>query len=172
MAKLKSSEKSIERLVKFCKEELNYDVEFTSKKGVENQCDPEHRLITIDSKLKPHLKMWTLMHESAHAKIFELSDYHASFGLIAEENDKSAQKQTNRYKYQKLKEEMLAWEVGLNIAKTLNIAVDEEKYEKYAAKCYLSYVYLLSQPYYQRAAKRAFQEAGYDIVFNAGSKTL
>jgi hypothetical protein len=65
---------------------------------------------------------------------------------------------------------MLAWEVGLNIAKKLNIAVDEVEYEKYAAKCYMTYVYLVSQPYYQRAAKKAFQDAGYDLNFIRGIK--
>ena len=170
MAKIKLAENAIKRIEKFCKDELKFDVEFTSKRGAENQCDPEINLITITNKGKPHHKMWTLLHETGHAKIFNLSDYHFSFGQIGAENERPGQKQSNRYRYQKLKEEMLAWEIGLNIAKSLNIAVDEVEYEKYAAKCYMSYVYAASQPYYQRAAKKAFQNAGYDLNFNPGIK--
>lgn len=170
MAKVRLAENAIKRVSKFCKEELDYDVEFTSIKGAENQCDPEPKKITIVNKGKPHHRLWTLLHESGHAKIFNISDYHQSFGKIAEEHDRPGQKQSNQYRYQKLKEEMLAWEIGLNIAKSLNIAVDEVEYEKYAAKCYMSYVYAASQPYYQRAAKKAFRDAGYDLNFNPGRK--
>ena len=170
MAKVRLAENAIKRVVKYCKEELSYDVNFTSKRGADNQCDPEDKLITIVSKLKPLYKLWTLLHETGHARVFTLSDYNYRYGQIAEEHDRPGQKQSNLYRYQKLREEMLAWEVGLNIAKKLNIAVDELEYEKYAAKCYMTYVYLVSQPYYQRAAKKAFQDAGYDLNFIRGIK--
>jgi hypothetical protein len=166
MAKVKSAENAIKRITKYCKDELGFDVELTLKRGAENQCDPELNLITIVNKGRPHHIIWTLLHETGHAKVFTLSDYNDRYGQIAEEHERPGQKQSNLYRYQKLREEMLAWEVGLNIAKKLNIAVDELEYEKYAAKCYMSYVYLASQPYYQRAAKKAFRDAGYDLNFN------
>jgi hypothetical protein len=75
MAKTKSTEKAIEKVVNFCKEELKYDVEFITTKGAENQCDPEPKLITIVKKGKPHHILWTLLHEAGHAKIFGLSTF-------------------------------------------------------------------------------------------------
>jgi hypothetical protein len=170
MAKVRLAENAIKRVVKYCKEELYYDVNFTSKRGAENECDPNTNIITISDKIKPLYKLWTLLHETGHARVFTLSDYNDRYGRIAEEHERPGQKQSNLYRYQKLREEMLAWEVGLNIAKKLNIAVDELEYEKYAAKCYMTYVYLASQPYYQRAAKKAFGNAGYDLNFNPGIK--
>ena len=93
-----------------------------------SECDPQSMTITIN-ETKPINILWTMLHEGGHSLIFSLDDYHESFGEIVKQHNWSPKRQTKLYHYQRLKEEMLAWETGLNLAKSPNIYVTEKKYD-------------------------------------------
>jgi transposase len=51
-------------------------------------------------------------------------------------------KRSDLFKYQHIKEEIDAWQRGLKLAKSLNIKIDKDEYDKYAAKCVKTYIQL------------------------------
>jgi len=161
--KLRNTEKAVTRLAEFLTSK-GWTVVIGDPKVYSSECDPSARTITIN-EVDPVRILWTMLHEGGHALIFGLDDYHESFGEIIKQHNWSLKRQTKKYHYQKLKEEMLAWETGLNIAKNLNIYIDEKKYDSYAAGYFMSYVYQSSLRYYSNAAKKIGAEAGIDINF-------
>ena len=155
MAKqLKNTEKAIQRLTGH----------LTNKGWTVVIGDPETRVITINER-KPLKILWTMLHEAGHSIIFCLDDYNESFDEIGKQYDKNEKRRSRIFYYQRLKEEMMAWEVGLNLAKSLNIYVDHKAYDKYAAIYFMSYVHEASLGYYQRLATKIGDEAGFDISF-------
>jgi hypothetical protein len=137
-----------------------------SKKNKVNECDPNKKLITIVDNMTAQNKLFSLLHEMGHIKIFCLEDYNGNFGAIAEEDNKPNNRKTNLAHFQKLKEEMFAWEMGIKIADELKIPIDYDAYDNYAAKCYMTYVKFAAQGYYQREMRKLFKEQGLSIKFN------
>jgi hypothetical protein len=129
---------------------LGYKVDIVDK-PIDN-CDPNRKIITICYKSSPLITLYTLLHETAHAEIFESKSFNSTFGQIA--IDIENRRSTNRGHYQKLKEEMVAWETGLNLAKKLKISIDTEHYESYAARCYLAYVNIAAKAYFNNKLKK------------------
>lgn len=160
--KIKKEKNPIEKLKLYCRT-IDYDVIIIRERD-ESMCDPTSRQIIIKEE-DNEIILWTLLHEIGHAHIFALSDYCSAFGLIAKQVDYEHDQKTNQYHYQKLKEEMLAWETGINVANSLKIEIDAEAYERHAAQCFMSYVYESSLTYYQLAAKNAFEDYGLEINF-------
>lgn len=158
---------NIKELINRVIEYVNYTYDYSViiDKGLENQCDPNESLITINSKMKPENILFSLLHEVGHLKLFELSDYKDAFGLIAEENHKPNNKKTNLAHFQKLKEEMFAWEMGIKLANELKLDIDFDAYDKYSAKCYMTYVRYAAQGYYQKEMKKLLKQEGIDIKF-------
>lgn len=155
---------AIQLVVEHVKDEYGYDV-IINKNCHDNECDPGKKLITIVGMMTPRNKLFSLLHEAGHVKIFALSDYSESFGAIADENHKPNNRRTNLAHFQKLKEEMFAWEMGLKITEELNIKIDCDAYDRYSAKCYMTYVRYAAQGYYQKEMKTMLKENGIDIKF-------
>lgn len=144
--------------------ENDWKVVYNKKDKNNSTCDPSTYVITI-TETKPLNILYTLLHETGHTFLFELDDYDESFNEIVRQCNWSITRQTKKYHYQKLKEELLAWEYGLNIAKKLNIFIDESDYDSYAAKYFMSYVYNSSQHFYQTKVKNICEKTGIDITF-------
>ena len=162
--KVKDTDKAIKRLVEYFNS-LGYQVNFNDNDVNGSECDPGTLTITINEK--PGLnRLYTLLHEGGHALIFALDDYTDHFGEIMAQHKRPVNKQSRIYHYQVLKEELLAWEYGLNVARKLNIYVDEVDYDRVASKCFMTYCYRASQQHYQRAVKNISNELGVEIKFD------
>lgn len=66
-------------------------------------------LITIDTNLRLNKRLYVLLHEAGHYVVH-----------------------TNKEKLERLQEEHKAWEYGLQLAKNLDISIDEDKFWSYA----------------------------------------
>jgi hypothetical protein len=165
MNKIKDIEYWINILKAYVSENYGYTISI-SKKNKVNECNPNKKLITIVDNMTPQNKLYSLLHEIGHIKIFALEDYHGNFGAIAEEDNKPNNRKTNLAHFQKLKEEMFAWEMGIKIADELKIPIDYDEYDNYAAKCYMTYVKYAAQGYYQKEMRKLFKEQGLSIKFN------
>ena len=160
---IKDTNKAIKRLTKHL-EENGWTVIVGQDLDKESECDPNERVITINES-KPINILWTMLHEAGHSLIFGLDDYCAAFSQIAKQHRWNNTRRTKRFHYQRLKEEMLAWETGLNLAKSLNIYVDEDRYDAYASKFFMTYVYEASQRFYQKHVQAICEASGVDIDF-------
>ena len=161
--KLRNKTKAIQRVVEWF-ESSGWTVTFDNDYEEGSECDPQSKTLTVNEKTEEK-RLWVLLHEGGHAQIFASDDYDEAFGQIIKQHNKPSDEQSKRYHYQKLKEEMLAWETGLNIAKMLNIWIDEVRYERYAAASFMTYVYEASLKHYQDAAQEAFAAHGLEINF-------
>lgn len=79
-------------------------------------------------------ELYSLLHECGHVKIFSKQNYTKRFGVIEKAEDNGNLKKTNIYKYQKMMEEIEAWEKGWRISKKLGIKINKKEYFKEAAK--------------------------------------
>lgn len=164
MLKTKDIRESIDRIIKHVKKEYDYDISI-SKKNTCNECDPTKKLITIVDNMSEQNMMFSLLHEVGHILIFALEDYSGSFGAIADEHHRPNNRKTNLAHFQKLKEEMFAWEMGIKLANELKLDIDFDAYDKYSAKCYMTYVRYAAQGYYQKEMKKLLKQEGIDIKF-------
>jgi hypothetical protein len=165
MNKIKDIEYWINILKAYVSENYGYTISI-SKKNTVDECNPNKKIITIVDNMTPRNKLYSLLHEIGHIKIFALEDYHGNFGAIAKEDYKPNNRKTNLAHFQKLKEEMFAWEMGIKIADELKIPIDYDEYDNYAAKCYMTYVKYAAQGYYQKEMRKLFKEQGLSIKFN------
>jgi len=161
---IKNTEKAIQRLIRYL-EGKGYQVKLNGNDRPYSECDPQTRIITINEDPGLH-QLYILLHEAGHALIFGLDDYNEAFCEIKNQDWKLPEDKDNLYHYQVLKEEMLAWETGLNIASKLKIYVDANEYDKLASNCYMSYCYRASQNHYQDAVKDILEQSGVTIKFN------
>jgi hypothetical protein len=165
MKRIKDIKYWINLLKVYTSEYYDYTVDI-SKKNKINECNPNEKLITIVDNMSEQNKLFSLLHEIGHVKIFCLEDYHGNFGAIAKEDYKPNNRKTNLAHFQKLKEEMFAWEMGIKIADELKIPIDYDAYDNYAAKCYMTYVKFAGQGYYQKEMRKIFKQQGLSIKFH------
>lgn len=129
---------AINRTIAFI-ESNGYRVIF-NKSVKESLCDPENKEIHLVDRGQHRYKLYVLFHEAGHMLLFEQGNYLESFGARCEQYHRSYRKKTNLAKYHELKEEVLAWEKGIEIANRLNIIINKRDYDNYAARCYMTYV--------------------------------
>lgn len=163
MNMIKNTLEAIELLIEYATD-INYSVIVGNEKVAYSECDSITRSITINETDNTKM-LYILLHEIGHALIFETEAYMESFGEISKQVNKPREEQDNVYHYQVLKEEMLAWETGLNLAESLNIFIDFEDYDRHAADSYMSYVYRAGLNYYQGEVQRIASAANIEIKF-------
>ena len=133
--------KRIKRLVNWLSEQ-GYSFRFS----IVDQVDWESDTVTVHPNPNQEHLLYSLLHECGHIKIGNYDSYNKEFKSIAIANWDSRHSRSNIYRYKKLKEEMDAWEEGKNIAKECGIRLNKDRYDKYAAKCFMSYVKFYSDP--------------------------
>lgn len=100
----------------------------------------EDKLVNINfNKNQTHI-IYSILHECGHLIVFNRDSYDREFSNLIVSEDKRSVLRTNRYKYELLKDEMLAWEAGLSLAKRLKIKIDYDDYSSYSSKCFMTYV--------------------------------
>ena len=103
---------------------------------VENEFCPEDKLITINNRTNLRSQLHILLHEASHAILCcNKSAYKARFPKG--HNDRA---HGINYKVDIIREEVICWEKGLEIAKNLDIKIDLKWYNKHRTEALWSYI--------------------------------
>ena len=96
--------------------------------------------VTISSRQKDKNKIFSSLHECGHIILANKRTYNKDFKVINLANTDGRVMRGDVYKYKQLREEIEAWELGYKLANTLDIKIDKDEYDKYAAKCFKTYI--------------------------------
>lgn len=114
----------------------NYEL----KSGKDDCIYFSERVIQINfTKNELHI-IYSLLHECGHLITFNKASYSREFSNLAMSRHNKRVCRTNRFKYELLKDEMIAWESGLALAKKLKIKINADDYYAYASKWFMTYV--------------------------------
>lgn len=98
------------------------------------------KTIFLGSNQTPLHLIYSFLHECGHIVVCKERGYAKNFKVLNDALVDGRRKRGLLFKYKQLKEEMLAWEYGFKLAKDLGIRLNKENYDKYAAKCFMTYV--------------------------------
>lgn len=118
-----------------------YGVKVIQISGVEDAWYPAIKKIVINNDLQWRERLLALMHESGHVQI-DLEDdtvknmkCTGTFSSYTDSNIKSKKQLVHI-----LNEELMAWNLGKNLAINLNIQFDNHRLEEITTRCIMSYV--------------------------------
>lgn len=84
--------------------------------------------------------IYAFLHECGHIILSKEKNYKRNFKILDEAFIDGRRMRGQLFKYKQLKEEMIAWERGFELAKELGIKLNKVNYDKYAARCFMTYV--------------------------------
>ena len=117
--------------------ESHNNIKIIQKPGIEDAWYPKLNIINIDQNLQYRERLFTLLHEAGHAFI-DNEVRHKDIHCFNKNTPHSIR--SKRAYVHTLNEEILAWNYGKQIAKTLNFKIDYNKLEEYMTDCIMSYV--------------------------------
>ena len=117
-----------------CEEDIHVEI----ASDVDNEWWVCENLITIYSKQTHKKKFFCLIHEVGHYVLRRKREFNMRFPEDYVKPDK--QKKTKQFVVDRLREEVLAWEEGLNYAESLGIDVDMESYNRQRTKALYKYI--------------------------------
>lgn len=117
--------------------EKNKNIKIVQKSGIEDAWYPMLNTIHINRNLKYRERLFTLLHESGHALIDNEVRYKDI--LCFNKNTPSKIKSKKNYVHT-LNEEILAWNYGKQLAKSLDFKIDYFYLDEYMTNCIMSYV--------------------------------
>ena len=132
-------------------------IEWAHKKGysidfdycVQDELRPADKLITISTRQNEEKQLYSLLHECGH---LILANNETSYEKKYPSSTKMAYFNSNKrlarspqYKVDILAEEIDAWRKGKDLAKRLDIWIDEENYYKTKSKCVYTYIKSLAK---------------------------
>ena len=128
------------QLTDFLMNHLGYEEEIHVEisPDVNNEYWIGERLITINSKQTSKKKFFCLIHEIGHYTLRKKREFNMRFPKDYVKEDK--QKKTKQFVVDTLREEVLAWEEGLNYAEGLGIDVDMESYNRQRTAALYKYI--------------------------------
>lgn len=121
-------------LIDFLQKEKN--VEVIQKPGAEDAWYPHLNLIRINNNLQYRERLFTLLHEAGHAIID--NDIRYKDVLCFNKNTPHKIRSKKGFVHT-LNEEILAWNYGKELAKTLGFKIDFIRLEEYMTDCIMSY---------------------------------
>lgn len=121
-------------LIDFLQKEKN--VEVIQKSGIEDAWYPHLNLIRINNNLQYRERLFTLLHEAGHAIID--NDIRYKDVLCFNKNTPHKIRSKKGFVHT-LNEEILAWNYGKELAKTLGFKIDFIRLEEYMTDCIMSY---------------------------------
>lgn len=127
--------KRIKRLVDWISKQ-GYNFKFSNS----DQVDWNTATVMVYPNPNQEHLLYSLLHECGHVIVGNYNSYYKEFKSLTKANYDSRHCKSNIYRYKKLKEEMDAWEEGKNLAKKLKIRINKDRYDKYAAKWFMTYV--------------------------------
>lgn len=125
-------------------------INWINKQGYEfrfsntTEVDLYSRTVIVFPNTNQEQLLYTLLHECGHIIIGDYDTYQKEFKSLLLAIKDSRHSRSNIYKYKLLKEEIDAWEQGKILAQKLKIRLNKEKYDRYAAKCFMTYVKYLN----------------------------
>ncbi len=105
-----------------------------------DQVDYTNQTVEICSKQSSKNQLYSLLHECGHIIVSRRRSYDKLFKAVNKANVDGRVMRSDIYKYQQLREEIEAWESGAKLAEKLDIKIDKDDYDKYAAKCFKTYI--------------------------------
>lgn len=110
--------------------------------GQEDRYLSEERLIVINGSSKRENQVYSLLHELGHAmnNTPGSTEYGRRFRTLNEAAMKDRQYKTYAYRVQVIEEEIASWRNGFDLSQRLKLNINQDEYEKYAAKYIMSYI--------------------------------
>lgn len=105
-----------------------------------NQYNSDTKIITINTKMNLLKQLHILIHEAGHVQVEQSANYHKRFPL-GYNNLRSKAARVDM-----LREEILAWEAGLEVASEAGIAVEHARYNHHLQESIYSYVKYIDRP--------------------------
>ena len=132
-------ELSIKRVEEFCTQH-NWEVVYTNNKIDESR----NTTITLYRKRKPEILFYIFLHEVGHVWLQQCDfTYQDKYPELCREAPRYA---TMTYKIARIQEEIEAWEVGKNLARSLGLRINQSKFEKLRAHCLTTYMNWAGKP--------------------------
>jgi len=126
--------KQLKKFLNFLEEE-GFKIHF----GIDSSLYYEDSLIVCNSRLSDEKTLYTLLHEYGHAVLRNNEKYCKIYRSQFKEKIDGRHGRSNSFKIDVLREEFDAWRIGLEMAESLDIPIDLEKYDKYSSKYLKSY---------------------------------
>lgn len=122
--------------------EKKYDVSVIQIPGAEDAWYPAIKKIIVNKDLQWRERLLALMHESGHVQI-DLESYSIKnmkcTGNFSDYCDSTNIKSRKQF-VNLINEELMAWNLGKNLAVNLNISFDNHRLEELTTKCLMSYI--------------------------------
>jgi len=94
-----------------------------------------HPTVSICTKQAKRLQLYTILHEAGHAIIRSKEDYEIKFPYGRQHSNKSISRRVDV-----MREEVLAWETGRDLATKLGIELDPKLWHNFVKKNLFDYV--------------------------------
>ena len=139
--KQRAFESGIEELIEWTNKK-GYDIEFDY--CVHDEFRPSDKSISISTRQGPENQLYALLHECGHLILQNNENLYnkkyPSSAKMATCNSNLRLERSSRYKVDVLTEEIDAWRKGKDLAKRLEIYIDEDRYYLLMSKCVYSYI--------------------------------
>jgi len=139
--KKQAFETGIEELIEWTNKK-GYDIEFDY--CVQDEFRPGDKMITISTRQGREKQLYSLLHECGHLILQNNDDlyntkYPSSAKMAYCTNNKRLER-SPKYKVDVMTEEIDAWRKGKDLAKRLDIYIEEEEYYLVSTKCLYTYI--------------------------------
>jgi hypothetical protein len=131
---LEDFQEDIDTVLYFLQEELGIDVVFANDEP-NAYWHNGHASISISTKQSKRLQLYSMLHEAGHAIVRTNEEYQKIFPYGKKDKNKSISRRVDV-----LREEVVAWEEGRELAKVLKIKLDTERWHKFVKKNLFDYV--------------------------------
>jgi hypothetical protein len=154
-------DRNIEKLTEFCNRH-SWSVEYSNKKTSRYH----NNIITLCRARKKEILYYIFLHEVGHAWMLECDfTYSDRYPELLRVPPRYA---TATYKIARVQEEIEAWEVGKKLARSLNLRVNTNKFEKIRAECLNSYMNWAGKPRKKNGTRNHDTESINGIVEEIG----
>ena len=108
--------------------------------GKSDFVDYDKKEVVLLRNQKDKFLIYSALHECGHVIIGTHKSYYKKYKAIERALNDARHEKSDVYKYARFREEIDAWEQGYKLSKKLQLSVDKDDYDKYAAKCFKTYI--------------------------------
>jgi len=144
--KQQAFESGIEELIEWTNKK-GYDIEFDY--CVQDEFRAGDRMITISTRQGREKQLYSLLHECGHLILQNnenlYNDKYPSSAKMAYCLSNKRLEESSKYKVDVMAEEIDAWRKGKDLAKRLDIYIEEDNYYSVSTKCLYTYIKSLAR---------------------------
>lgn len=101
----------------------------------------EKKIVLLSTRQNLVHQLYSLLHECGHVMIrIHPKEFSKEYPMLAELENRSLHKFPLRFHMEEVKEEIRAWDNGLQLAKKLSIPISEREYFNFASRWVLRYM--------------------------------